>query len=198
MKFKQHKKIVLASGSPRRKEYLERYNFDFRVITSDISEMVNPGESPVNFALRMSVEKAEAVAKVCSNDEIILAADTVVVLQDRIMGKPADVSDAVDMLEKLNGNTHEVVTAYTILTPENNQVISNHVSTKVRFRRVTSDLIKAYVETGEPMDKAGSYSIQSTGTFLVDSIEGSYNNVVGLPVERMISDLIEHRFISLN
>jgi septum formation protein len=196
MKFKQHKKIILASGSPRRKEYLERYHFDFRVITSDIGEAVKEGESPIDYALRMSVEKAEAVAEFCSNDEIILAADTVVVLHDRIMGKPADVSDAIGMLEELNGNTHEVVTAYTIYIPEEVQTITNYVTTKVRFHRVASDLIKSYVETGEPMDKAGSYSIQSTGTFLVDSIEGSYNNVVGLPVEKVISDLLEYRFLS--
>ncbi len=197
MNFKQHRQIILASGSPRRKEYLERYNFEFRIITSDISEDVLDGERPMAYVTRMATEKAEAVSGQCQPNEIILAADTVVALHDRIIGKPVDKEDAIKMLEELNGANHEVITAYTILNPSENILIKNYAGTQVRFNQLSSDYIRSYVESEEPLDKAGSYSIQSTGTFLVNGIEGSYNNVVGLPIEKVIRDLIDHNFISV-
>ena len=195
MKFGQHKKILLASGSPRRKEYLERYGFVFRVAASNIDEKMEDGEQPLTYAMRMATEKAEAVAKSCLPDEVILAADTIVVLKGRVLGKPADLSEAIEMLEDLNGRTHEVVTAYAILSPTDNKVVKNYSRTKVLFGRVSPEHIRAYVESEEPLDKAGSYSVQNTGTFLVERIEGSYNNVVGLPIEKVIRDLLRHGFI---
>ena len=196
MKFKQHKKIVLASGSPRRKEYLERYNLTFRIVVSEIDEEVKDGESPLAYAMRMSKEKAESVVDGCAANEIVLAADTIVVLHERILGKPADLSEAIGMLKDLNGCVHEVITAYAILHPANNRIIKNYSCTKVRFNQISLEHIRTYAESEEPLDKAGSYSIQNTGTFLVDSIEGSYNNVVGLPIEKVIEDFIKHGFIS--
>ncbi|MCP4751673.1 MAG: septum formation protein Maf [Proteobacteria bacterium] len=197
MNFHQNREIVLASGSPRRKRYLELFGFQFRIVTGSVDESAGADELPLNFARRMAKEKAEAVMEQCSREEIIIAADTIVVFGNRILGKPKSPEDVYPMLEKLNGKTHQVITSYVVLDGLNRDVIRNEAVSKVSFNRLSKNLLKAYAGTKEPLDKAGAYSIQGIGTFLVRSIEGSYNNVVGLPIEMLLQDLLERNYISL-
>lgn len=195
MKFDQLRPIILASGSPRRKNYLKRYGFQFEIITADIDEQVKKGEDPYCYAKRLSIEKASAVRNKCSADKIIIAADTIVVQQDKILGKPSSPDDVLPALMFLNGKKHQVITAYAILDNKTGDIIQNSISTEVEFFELPEVQLKRYAESTEPLDKAGSYSIQGVGTFLVKSIKGSYNNVVGLPVEYLIQDLAEKNYI---
>ena len=197
MKFNQEKKIILASGSPRRKEYLERYQLNYKIIKPDIDETPIAGEAPDGYAKRMAKEKVTAINGDIGINEIALSADTIVVFQERILGKPTSKEDAYQMLALLNGQTHSVITAYALLVKEQNSLTVNAVCTKVTFNDLSEKLLRAYVDSEEPMDKAGSYSIQGDGTFLVDTIKGSYNNVVGLPIEQVIQDLLKLNVISL-
>lgn len=197
MNFRQHRNIILASGSPRRKEYLERYGIRFEVVKKEVDETNRADENPEDFAVRMAREKAEAVILLVSEENIVIAADTIVVFDHRILGKPRDENDVLPMLAVLNGNSHEVITAYHLFDCRRNTVKERSVSTRVRFNRVRDELLKAYAESEEPLDKAGAYSIQGDGTFLVESISGSYNNVVGLPIEMLIPDLMEMGVLSV-
>ena len=195
MKFDQLRPVILASGSPRRKNYLKRYGFQFKIITADIDERVLEGEKPEVYANRLSIEKAQAVRNKCSSDQIIIAADTIVVQQDKILGKPSSQDEVLPALKFLNGKKHQVITAYAILDNRSGEMIQKSISTEVEFFEVPEMQLKKYAESSEPLDKAGSYSIQGVGTFLVKSIKGSYNNVVGLPVEYLIQDLAEKNYI---
>ncbi len=196
MRFKQTKKIILASGSPRRKAYLERYQFDFEIRKAGIDESSKPGEEPLEFASRMAEEKAGSVSCQELNGSVIIAADTIVVYEGEILGKPNDRNGVLPMLKKLNGKTHEVITAYVILDPADSTKIRHYVRTEVTFKTLPDELLQAYAASEEPLDKAGAYSIQGNGTFLVESIKGSYNNVVGLPIEVVLQDLIKLKAIS--
>ncbi len=197
MKFSQTRPLILASGSPRRKEYFERYAFDFEILKADIPEEPNLGEKPEAFALRLAKEKGAAVKAKCSNDfsGLIVSADTIVVLGDEIIGKPDSQSDVLPMLKKLAGQTHQVITAYAILGEGVDFVKA--VTTDVTFYDSDIALLEAYSKTTEPLDKAGSYSIQGVGSFMVKSINGSYNNVVGLPIEHLLQDLSTFKAISI-
>ena len=197
MKFKQNRKFILASGSPRRRQYLERYNLKFNILTSSIDETAQKGEEPVLFARRLASEKGRAVADKLEDNEIVIAADTIVVIDNKILGKPETENAVLPMLQKLNGNSHLVITAYFIFDSKNRQEILRDVTTKVVFNQVSNDLLAVYAASKEPLDKAGAYSIQGIGTFLVDSIEGSYINVVGLPIESVLQDLLDNEFISI-
>jgi septum formation protein len=196
MHLAQYKPIVLASGSPRRKDYLNKYNLNFEIITGNIDESVRPGELPEYFARRMALEKANAVLPKCTSDAVVIAADTIVVFENEILGKPASPADVLPMLKKLNGKTHNVITAYQIVDKDTGEEISRSAFTEVRFNHLSNHLLQAYSESEEPLDKAGAYSIQGLGTVLVESINGSYNNVVGLPVEMLLQDLIDLKVIS--
>lgn len=191
MDFIQKRSIVLASGSPRRKAYLERYSLDFRILTGSVDETPHLNEKPVSFAKRMANEKADVILNNCNADEIVIAADTIVVFKGKIVGKPHSRKDVFPMLEMLNDEQHEVITSYIIHDCQDHSRTQNEVTTEVIFRKIPVEILKSYANSEEPQDKAGSYSIQGIGTFLVSSINGSYNNVVGLPIELLIKNLID-------
>jgi septum formation protein len=180
---------VLASGSPRRKELLAGIGLEFEVLPSDVEEMALDGELPQDQVCRLALEKAADVAKK-RPESWILGADTIVVIDGLILGKPRDAAEAHEMLARLSGRTHEVYTGYAIinsLIPEAQLV--RFVNSKVYIRSLTEREIGDYISTGEPMDKAGSYAIQGIGAAVVQSVSGSYTNVVGLPLCEVAQDL---------
>jgi septum formation protein len=171
-------KLVLASRSPRRSELLKAAGFEFTVRVADIDETPRNGEAPRDYVLRVAEEKARSVA--AGDDEVVLAADTTVVLGNEIMGKPIDAADAARMLRALAGRRHEVITAICI--GRGARVTCEIASTAVWFAPLSEAEIADYVASGEPMDKAGAYGIQGLASKFIDRIDGSYTNVVGLPV----------------
>jgi septum formation protein len=170
--------LVLASRSPRRAELLTAAGIEFTVRAADVDETPLDGEAPRDYVLRVAEEKARAVE--ASGDEVVLAADTTVVLGNEIMGKPADAADAAQMLRALAGKRHEVITA--ICLRRGDRVETDIASTSVWFAPLSDAEIEAYVASGEPMDKAGAYGIQGLASKFIDRIDGPYSNVVGLPV----------------
>lgn len=172
--------IVLASKSPRRKELLRLLDLDFQIITADIDETMDPSLPVTDEVARLSYDKAAAIKPQVSDDTIIISADTIVELDGKIMGKPKDKNDAFNMLKNLSGNTHNVLSGITVMQGEKN--ISKTVITEVHFRTLTDEEINAYIDTNEPMDKAGAYGIQGRGSKFVEKINGDYFNVVGLPI----------------
>jgi len=188
--------LILASSSPRRRELLESLGVQFTVIKPDVDETLRDGESPLDYVRRLSQEKAYAVAVQVASPAAILAADTVVILaadtigidhRGELLGKPRDAGDARDMLRRLRGRAHAVHTAVTLLKLDESQPTPDEfadlVSTTVTMRDYTDAEIDAYIATGDPFDKAGSYAIQHAGFHPVEQLEGSYTNVMGLPVE---------------
>lgn len=173
--------LVLASTSPRRRWLLEKLGRPFDVVGPDVDEVAHDGEAPDVFALRMADEKAGEVA-VRRQEAWMLAADTVVALDARALGKPRDAADAVAMLSALAGRAHTVFTGVALLRPGG--ALAEHAvfATPVVFRPLTRGEIEAYLATGEPFDRAGAYAIQGEGAHLVDRVEGSYTNVIGLPL----------------
>jgi septum formation protein len=171
-------KVVLASRSPRRAELLRAAGIEFDVRSADIDETPRAGEDPEAYVLRLAEEKARAVA--AGEDEVVLAADTTVVLGDEIMGKPVDTADATRMLRALAGQKHQVVTG--ICVRRGDRCAHDLASTAVWFAPLGDAEIADYVASGEPMDKAGAYAIQGLASRFIDRIDGSYSNVVGLPV----------------
>lgn len=185
------KRLVLASGSPRRAELLAQVRIEFDVRIPDVDETARPGEPAEHYVARMARSKADAVAVEDGGgaDRVVLAADTVVVLDGQILGKPADEAEAVAMLCALGGREHEVLTAIAIT--DGNRRTGELVRTRVRFVPMDESLARAYWNTGEGADKAGSYGIQGIGGILAESITGSYSAVVGLPLsetERLLGD----------
>lgn len=176
--------IILASQSPRRKELLLQMGLrGFKIISPDVDEHVEGNPSPAELVEALSRRKAGAVAAQADEDDLIIAADTVVALDGAVLGKPEDERDAFSMLSALSGNRHMVYTGVTVIRGE--QVVTTHEETVVTFRELEPDEISSYIETGEPMDKAGAYGIQGLGALLVSGIEGDYFNVMGLPVYRL-------------
>ncbi len=192
------KSIILASSSPRRHELLAKLGIEFEIIEPTISEIVEPGESAWEFALRVAGEKALSVVDGVDPDALIIGADTVVSLDDHILLKPKDYNDAERMLKKLSGTEHNVYTAFAFVKLLEGIVHSEYVSTRVTMRELAPQDVEGYIKTGEPMDKAGAYSIQGLGATMVRSIKGSYTNVVGLPLVEVMRALagfgIEQRF----
>lgn len=188
--FSTIKKIILASNSPRRRELLSSIGIVFDVIPADVDESVIAGESPADYAERLSLEKAREVAA-AHPDAYVIGADSVVVLDGRIMGKPTDAEDAMDMLQSLSGKTHSVITGYSVVAKDGGVTVSNHVETLVTMKELKEEEIAAYVATSEPMDKAGAYAVQGYASSMVREINGSYSNVVGLPVSEVVELLIE-------
>lgn len=183
--------IILASGSPRRKELLENMGIRaFSIVKPDFDESAVTAGDPGELVEALSRGKAEAAAQQLPPDSLIIAADTVVVLDGTVLGKPADAVGAVEMLTALSGRRHQVYTGVTVR--RGGSVITEHEVTEVAFRSLTQTEIQNYVATGEPMDKAGSYGIQGLGSLLVEEIKGDYFNVMGLPVCRL--GLILRRF----
>ena len=182
------KKLILASGSPRRREILESAGYVFTVITPDANE-AKDGTSPEELACENSRLKAIEAAKL--SDGVIICADTVVALGDKILGKPEGSEHAKEMLRSLSGNTHAVITGYTVT--DGKKFICGHVTTKVTMRHIHQDEIDAYVAGGSPLDKAGAYGIQEAAGMFVSSISGDYYNVVGLPISK-ISEILREEF----
>jgi septum formation protein len=182
------KDIILASSSPRRRELLGNIGLVFTVDMSEICESQPAGLKPAELARTLSLHKAQAAASRHANS-IIIAADTIGVLGGKILGKPSDASHARRMLTEMSGRCHRVVTGFTVIDSDTGRTVSQTVETKVYFRKLSRVEIAGYVETGEPLDKAGAYAIQGTGALLVERIEGDYNNVIGLPLCALASVL---------
>ncbi len=171
-------RLILASQSPRRRELLAIAGFDVDVRAKPVAEIHQAGETPAHYATRLAREKAEAVW--ADRDEIVLGADTIVVIGDRILEKPSDGGDARAMLTLLSGQEHTVITG--ICLRHTKGAIVDHSSTQVRFGAMSESEIDAYVASGEPMDKAGAYAIQGLASKFIERIDGCYFNVMGLPV----------------
>ena len=183
--------LTLASSSPRRRQLLEMLGIPVRVVSPDIPEVRRPVETPVDYVERLAREKALSVG-----GRLVLGADTTVVVRDEVLEKPTDAADALRMLSKLQGRTHQVVTSVALVTDETIHQATD--VTNVVFRRMDQAFLEAYVATGEPMDKAGAYGIQGYGAALVERIEGDFFSVMGLPV-RLVLNLMrqagrEYRF----
>lgn len=171
--------LVLASASPRRRDLLAGLQLDFEVRSAEIDESALTDELPEDHVVRLARAKAQAVAR---PGELVLAADTVVVLEGRILGKPADPADAHQMLSSLTGREHDVYTGVALFEPDRDTLISASDRSEVRLATLDKDEISWYVSTGEPLDKAGSYAIQGLGALFVERVVGNYTNVVGLPL----------------
>lgn len=197
--------LVLASASPRRKELLERIGFAVKIVPAEIEEVMEPEEDPTEFVKRMSRTKVLSVVnrlkgtmatqgdthehaspgrgkKRDGPDRWVVGADTVVVVDNEVMGKPVSQDEAFDMLQKLSGREHTVVTGFCVFDLVKNKEGIQAVISTVRFKRMSRREIEKYLSIGESADKAGSYGIQGVGSYLIDSIDGSYTNVVGLPL----------------
>lgn len=181
--------LILASGSPRRRELLDLLGVPFRVVQSEVEEKLSPKERPADFVRRMALRKAGEVARE-NPDAWALGADTIVVLDGEVLGKPADEADALAMLTRLSGREHIVYTGVALVHSASGYSRSGCETTRVTFRAFSAEEAQAYVKTGEPMDKAGAYGAQAVGTLLIERIEGSCTNVIGLPLTLVI-DLLD-------
>jgi septum formation protein len=182
------KTIILASASPRRKELLKKTGLKFKVEPSNYEENINAELEPHELAKSLSLEKAKLVAKNHRN-ALVIAADTFIVFEGKILGKPPTETEAKKMLETISGRQHSVITGFTIIDTETNKALSKSVETKVYIRKLTSSEIDAYVKSKEPLDKAGAYAIQGLGAVIVERIEGDYFNVIGLPLSALTEAL---------
>ena len=183
-------KVILASASPRRRQLLAAAGIEFQVIESGVPELHRAGELPTDYALRVARDKAVAVSSRFP-DAIVVGADTIVVGEDRILEKPADAADARRMLKLLSGRTHTVITAFA-LARAGKTVENSPTESRVTFRPLSDDEIEAYIATDEPFDKAGAYGIQGVGGGFIAHVEGSRDNVMGLPTERVVAALARY------
>ncbi len=180
-----NKKLILASSSPRRKELFQVLGVKFKIVPSQIKkEEINRDLSPKDYVRKLSYLKALDVASRTLN-AIVVGADTIVVFKNKILGKPQTKKKAIEMLKKLSGKIHLVITGITVIDTATKQTAQDTVTTKVKFGKLDKNLITKYVLTGEPLDKAGAYGIQGKGFLLVESIDGDYFNVVGLPLYKL-------------
>ncbi|HZK44152.1 MAG TPA: Maf family protein [Syntrophomonadaceae bacterium] len=184
------KKIILASGSPRRRELFDRLGIDYTQITAEIAEDIQLNELPEEAVRRIAQEKAKAVSQALKSG-IIVSADTIVVYNGMILGKPKNELEAFDFLETLSGNSHRVITAICLINKHTGFCAVKTATTLVHFRDLSGEEIKAYIATKEPFGKAGAYAIQGIGALLVEKIEGCYFNVVGLPLTILYEMLLE-------
>lgn len=186
--YRNREEIILASGSPRRQQYLQDMGLSFTVRTASVREHPLDHEDPEDFVRRMACEKASAVSKEFPGS-FVISGDTVVCLDEEILGKPTDEDDAVALLMKLSGREHCVKTGFCVAHGFRNVNIVRTVNTKVLFAKFSENVAKSYVASGESLDKAGAYGIQGKGIFLIQSIVGSYSNVVGLPLYELMEVL---------
>ena len=189
--------LILASKSPRRSYLLKQAGLEFSVVPSSIDESAVPLSSPETYVRVMAEAKAMDISDKYP-DNWVIGADTIVLIDGRILGKPGSKSEARAMLNQLSGQAHQVLTGYAICCKIKNRIFSETVTTAVRFKNLTDQEIDWYIHTNEPFDKAGAYAIQGLGTFIVKSIKGSYTNVVGLPVCEVIEFLIKEGVLNLN
>jgi septum formation protein len=182
--------IILASASPRRKELLEKIGLKFEVDASGCDEEINAGLDPQEIVRQLSIKKAKSVAARHKN-AIVIAADTIGVMGDKILGKPHTEDEACKMLHEISGKSHLVITGFSILDTATNKIVTGIANTRVYIKKLTGQEIDAYVKTGEPLDKAGAYAIQGMGAVIVEKIEGDYYNVMGLPLHALTEALKE-------
>lgn len=187
--------LILASASPRRKSLLEELGISFTVLVADIDEEPGHEERPEAFVKRLAEEKALAIS-LHNRTSWILAADTVVVLDDAILNKPANREEALAMLLHLSGRCHYVLTGFCLRQEETKKQVVNLVRTEVEFLPLSRAICESYIDTGEPMDKAGAYGIQGQGGCLVKRIDGSYSNVVGLPLAEVTKEFLRQGVIT--
>ena len=181
--------IILASKSPRRQELLKLLGIDFRVVLKEVDESFPDGLSPVETALYISEKKVHAFDESITN-EIVITADTIVVIDGMILGKPENEEHAFEILSTLSGSKHEVITAVSLL--KDHTVSSFYETSEVYFKVLSPEQIRYYISTGQPMDKAGAYGIQEwIGLIAIEKINGSYTNVVGLPTHRLYEELLK-------
>lgn len=195
MKLATKEKFVLASASPRRKELFSTLGLPFSVLTSNVEETSVHADSVREYVQGVALLKTRDIAEKCDGSTVI-GADTIVALNDRILHKPKDRDEAIEHLQLLSNNQHSVLTAVAIIQPNGTETVFVEETT-VFFKKLSHQLIEAYVETGDPFDKAGGYGIQTSGALLVDHIEGDYNNVVGLPLASLFEKLVAMNLIQL-
>ena len=188
--------IILASNSPRRREILENAKVRFSVKGSHINEIIKDNESPEETVMRLAYEKALDISK-DNKDALVIGADTIVVINDTILGKPKDEQEAYDMIKLLSGKTHYVITGFALINLSLDKKVIDHQISKVTFKELPNDCIKDYIQTKESLDKAGAYGIQGYGALLVNNIEGDYFNIVGLPISKISDCLKDHFDINL-
>ncbi|MCZ8513345.1 Maf family protein [Paenibacillus filicis] len=187
------KTLILASSSPRRQELIRSLNLPYRIVASDADETVEPGWKPPQIVEELSGRKARTVYECCKVDRtqgeqgVVIGSDTIVVLDDQVLGKPKDEADSKRMLQALQGRRHQVFSGVVCIDLATGETVSGHRMTEVHMKPLTERQIAAYIQTGEPKDKAGSYAIQGLGATIVERIEGDYFNVVGLPMS-LLSD----------
>lgn len=186
-------RLVLASGSPRRRELLSGLGFSFEIIVSDVDETVEGEMQPHEIVRTLAYRKAAAVSNTLQ-DGIVIGSDTIVVVDGVVLGKPADEQDAFRMLKTLQGRSHNVYSGVAVVDADSGKQLVDHRSTQVHMRPLTDIEIWSYISTGEPRDKAGSYAIQGIGSTIIDRIEGDYFTVVGLPMELLASMLTSFGF----
>lgn len=181
-------KIILASNSPRRKELIKLLGYPFEICSREVEELINPQLPPEENVKHLAKLKAEAVAK-DYREHLVIGADTMVCLQDHVLGKPKSEADAEEMLQLLSGKKHRVITGVAFVRGD--EVITFCETTYVQMKELTRAEIKAYIATKEPMDKAGAYGIQGKGAVFIERIDGDYYNVVGLPIHQVYKRLID-------
>lgn len=181
--------IILASGSPRRSDLMKQVGFEFKVSTCNTDESYDDSLSPAEIVMELSLRKADAVfdKEMPEKDTVVVAADTIVAMDNEILGKPKDRNDAIRMLTELSGKKHQVYTGVTLYYYVNGRVFIENFAdcADVYFRELSQETITAYVDSWEPMDKAGAYGIQGLGAILVDKIDGDYYTIVGLPISKV-------------
>jgi nucleoside triphosphate pyrophosphatase len=184
-------KLVLASSSPRREKLFRKLGLEFNIISPNVVEKHTNGESPVEYVLRISLEKALAVAAMLEQKHIVIGADTIVLCDGDILGKPGDEEEAKSMLMRLSGRYHQVMTGLSIVKSKREILHTEYVTSLVKFKSLSPDEIEEYVNTKEPLDKAGGYAAQGIGAFMIEEIQGSFTNVVGLPLSNL-SDALKN------
>jgi len=192
--FRTEAGLILASASPRRRELLKDLGLEFEIIEARVDEKPEESETALEFVLRAACDKVGAVSEEKSS-AWVLGADTVVVLGSRILGKPKDPEEAINILLELSGRHHQVHTGFCLKNNKEQVSVSRVATTEVKFCHFPREIAAAYVATGEPLDKAGAYGIQGRGGFLVEWINGSYSNVVGLPLYEVVQELLDHKVI---
>ena len=190
------KPVILASSSPRRRDLLQQIGLDFAVMPADVDERLVPDEAPEEYALRVALDKARASSSLTSKG-IFVGADTIVVLQETILGKPADAKEAARMLALLSGKMHRVITGLAVIDVSTAKQQTAIAVTRVWFRELSPAMIASYVASGEPLDKAGAYGIQGRGALFVERIDGCYFNVVGMPLV-LLADLLKKNGVTIS
>jgi len=175
-------KLILASNSPRRRQLLALFGWDFQVVPAEVDESTRVGESPFDYVRRLAISKARAVGARAASDAVVIAADTTVVDGTEILGKPVDAADAERMLGQLRGRSHQVLSAFAVMRIADESLRDDCCITDVPMRNYDGTEIQAYIASGDPMDKAGAYAIQHAGFHPAENLTGCYANVVGLPL----------------